>query len=209
MPITRCGMLLAFFLALVSGLSFAQNNADHSSWSDFLVSWKVDCAPQRCLMHTEVLRGDSGSPANPRDSREYVSVNVALSRETRQPEYIAFNVDPRATQWQGIFIAFVHATSDGNSEKMVLDGEGAMNIPFATCGKLGCMARIPAGLEIQPSTGKRVNLLEKFLTSDAVMVLFTKDNGAYRTMILLSSFQKEYKHVMAVNLIPPQTPHAP
>jgi hypothetical protein len=58
------------------------------------VNWKTDCAPRGCLMQTELLRGDSGSPANPKDFREYVGVNVALARKTRQPEYIAFYVDP-------------------------------------------------------------------------------------------------------------------
>jgi hypothetical protein len=65
------------------------------------------------------------------------------------------------------------------------------------------------GFEVQPSKGKRINLLEKFLTSDGVMVLYTRGKRAYRTMILLSSFQKEHTHVIAVDLAPAQAPHAP
>jgi hypothetical protein len=90
-----------------------------------------------------------------------------------------------------------------------LDDEGAIKVPFTSCGKLGCMAPIPAGLEVDPSTDKRINMLKKLLTSDAVLVLYTKGKRAYRTIILLSSFQKEYKHVMAVDLAPAQAPHAP
>lgn len=204
---TLCRMLVV--LALFSGSVFAQSDAGHSGLNDLLVNWKTGCAPRGCLMRTEVLRGDSGSPADPKDAREYVGVNVALARKTRQPEYIAFYVDPRATQGQGIFVAFAKATRDGNSWKMALDGQGAIRVPFTSCGKLGCMARIPAGLEVELSTKKRVDLLNKFLNSDAALVLYTRGKKPYRTMILLSSFQKEYQHVMAVDLAPAQAPHAP
>lgn len=207
MPVSLFRMLVV--LVLFSGLSFAQSNADHSGLSDLQVNWKTECATRGCLMWTEVLRGDSGSPADPKDAREYVGLNVALARKTRQPEYIAFYVDPRATQGQGIFVAFAKATRDGSSWKMALDDAGAIKVPFTSCGKLGCMARIPAGLEVEPSTKKRVDLLNKFLTSDAVLVLYTRGKNAYRTMILLSSFQKDYQHVMAVDLAPAQAPHAP
>jgi len=123
MPVSLCGMLVVLFLALFSGPVFAQNNANHNGLNDLLVNWKTDCEPRGCLMQTEVLRGDSGSPANPKDFREYVGVNVALARKTRRPEYIAFYVDPRATQGQGIFVAFAKARSDGSSWKMALDDE--------------------------------------------------------------------------------------
>lgn len=209
MPVSLYKMLVVLFLALFSQSVFAQGNADHNGLNDLMVSWKTDCAPRGCLMQTEVLRGASGSPANPKDFREYVGVNVALARKTRRPEYVAFYVDPRATQGQGIFVAFAKATNDGGSWKMALDDDGAIRIPFTSCGKLGCMARIPAGLEVEPSTKKRVNLLNKFLTSDAVLVLYTRGKRAYRTMILLSSFQKDYQHVMAVDLAPAQAPHVP
>jgi hypothetical protein len=206
--VSLCGMVV-LFLALFSGPVLAQNNADHNGLNDLMVSWKTDCAPRGCLMQTEVLRGVSGSPANPKDFREYVGVNVALARNTRRPEYIAFYVDPRATQGQGIFVAFAKATNDGGSWKMALDDDGAIKIPFTSCGKLGCMAHIPAGLEVEPSTKKRIDLLSKFLNSDAVLVLYTRGKNAYRTMILLTSFQRDYQHVMAVDLAPAQTPQAP
>lgn len=78
MVIRRCEMLIVFALALFCGLLFAQNNADHADWSAPPVRWKTDCAPRGCLMHADVLRGDSGSPANPKDFREYIGVDVAL-----------------------------------------------------------------------------------------------------------------------------------
>jgi hypothetical protein len=204
---TLCKILVA--LAVFSGSVFAQSNADHSGFNDLQVNWKTDCAPRGCLMLTQVLRGDAGGPADPKDAREYVGLNVALARKTRQPEYIAFYVDPRATQGQGIFVAFAKARRDGVSWKMALDDDGAIRVPFTSCGKLGCMARIPAGLEVEPSTKKRVDLLNKFLNSDAVLVLYARGKKPYRTMIPLSSFQKDYQHVMAVDLAPAQAPRAP
>ena len=69
-------MLVVLFLAVFSGSVFAQSSADHNGLNDLLVNWKTDCAPRGCLTQTEVLRGDSGSPANPKDFREYVGVNV-------------------------------------------------------------------------------------------------------------------------------------
>ncbi len=140
---TLCKILVA--LAVFSGSVFAQSNADHSGFNDVQVNWKTDCAPRGCLMLTQVLRGDAGGAADPKDAREYVGLNVALARKTRQPEYIAFYVDPRATQGQGIFVAFAKARRDGVSWKMALDDDGAIRVPFTSCGKLGCMARIPAG----------------------------------------------------------------
>jgi hypothetical protein len=202
-------MSVVLFLAVFSGSVFAQSNANHSGFNDLPVNWKTDCAPRGCLMQTEMLRGDSGSPADPKDAREYVGLNVALARKTRQPEYIAFYVDPRATQGQGIFVAFAKSTRNGSSWKMALDDDGAIKVPFTSCGKLGCMARIPAGLEVEPATKKRVDLLNKFLNSDAVLVLYARGKKPYRTMIPLSSFQKEYQHVTAVDLAPAQAPHAP
>lgn len=71
------------------------------------------------------------------------------------------------------------------------------------------MARIPAGLEAELSTKKRVDPLNKFLNSDALLVLYMRGKKPYRTMILLSSFQKDYRHVMDVDLAPAQAPYAP
>ncbi len=204
-----CRMLMVLFLVLFSGSVFAQSNVGHNGLNDLLVTWKTDCVPRGCLMQAEVLRGDSGSPADPKDAREYVGLNVALARKTRQTEYIAFYVDPRAAQGQGIFVAFAKTTRDGSSWKMALDDDGAIKVPFTSCGKLGCMARVPAGVEVDSSTKKRVDLLNKFLNSDAVLVLYVRGKKPYRTMIPLSSFQKDYQHVMAVDLAPTATLHAP
>jgi len=210
MAMRRCEMLIVFALALFCGQLFAQSNADHADLSAPPVRWKTDCAPRGCLLHADVLRGDSGSPANPKDFREYIGVHIALARKTRQPAYIAFEVDPRATSDRPIFIAFIKTMRSGNAWKAALDEDGTMEIPIARCDKLSCQARIPGGgFDVKPYTGKRINLLEKLLTSDAVMVLYTKGKTAYRTMILLSSFQNEYQHVMAMDLASGQVPHVP
>lgn len=88
-------MLAFLFIALFSGSVFAESKGDHNGLNELLATWKTDCAAGWCLLQTEVLRGDSGIPADSKDFREYVGVNVALARKTGQPEYIAFYADPR------------------------------------------------------------------------------------------------------------------
>ena len=78
MPVFLCGTWAVLFLGLIIGPAFSQNNTDHNGLNDLLVNWKTDCATRGCLMRTEVLRGDSGSPANPKDFREYVGLNMVF-----------------------------------------------------------------------------------------------------------------------------------
>lgn len=47
-------------------------------------------------------------------------------RKARQPEFIAFYVDLRATQGRGVFVAFAKATRDGSSWEMALDDQAAI-----------------------------------------------------------------------------------
>lgn len=78
MVMRRCEMSVVFALALFCGQLLAQNNAAHAGRSDLPGNWTVDCTPRGCLMHTDVLRGDSGNPADPKDFREYIGVDIAL-----------------------------------------------------------------------------------------------------------------------------------
>ena len=59
-----------------------------------------------------------------------------------------------------------------------------------------------------PHEGKdsrNLNLLEKFLNSNHMLLLYEKDGRSYRTMVLLSSFKKEYQLVLATQLSPSAT----
>ena len=68
--------------------------SDPNDWSDALVKWDTQCSPKGCLLMTDVLRGDSGNPPNPKDFREYIGIYVAVDRDTQKPAYFAFHVDP-------------------------------------------------------------------------------------------------------------------
>jgi hypothetical protein len=209
MPLRCPKILKVFVLILICGQSFAQSNADRADSNNHLVKWNTDCAPRGCLMHTAVLRGDSGKPADPRDAREYVGISIALERETGQPTSMAFSVDPRATRNQGIFIGFARTTKSGNSWKMELDNKSTVRIPIASCGDVQCLATVPKGIEVQPSTRQQINLMNELLTFDEVLILYIEGKNAYRTMIPLASFHEDYKKVMTADMAPPQTPHTP
>ncbi len=45
-----------------------------------------------------------------------------------------------------------------------------------------------------------MNLLDKFNQSSSLLVLYMKEGKPYRTMVLLSSFKKEYQRVLASEL---------
>jgi hypothetical protein len=209
MPIRWPVILEIFVLIFICSRALAQRTTDRADSNDLLVKWNVDCSPRRCLMHTARLRGDSSRPADSRDSREYIGISIQLERETGQPEDMIFSVDPRAARDQGIFIGFARTTKVGGSWEMELDKKSTIRIPIASCGDVACLATVPKGVEVQPSTGQRIDLMDELLTFDEVLILYVEGKNAYRTMIPLASFHEEYKKLMAVNIAPPRTPHAP
>lgn len=187
-------------LTFVPCLSRAQQAK--SDWADTLVKWDSDCSARGCLIQTDVLRGISGDPALPdsKDSREYVSINVAMERATRKPAYITFMVDPRAQQDQGIFVAFTDSKKVGGFWKMGIDQDGANRLPACECTADACIARVPFGLVPEGKDRKAMNLLDKFLNSDSVLILYRRAGKPYRTMVLLSSFKQEYERVLTTDL---------
>jgi hypothetical protein len=167
--------------------------SDLNDWSDAIVKWDTQCSPKGCLLMTDVLRGDSGNPPNPKDPHEYIGIYVAVDRGTQKPAYFAFHIDPTSQQDQGVFIAFTKTTKDGDKWKMGMDADGASRLSFSSCGEESCVARVPGGIVEEAKESHRINLLNKFLNSDAVLFLYMKDGKAYRTMVVLSSFKKEYQ----------------
>ncbi|MGD0294110.1 MAG: hypothetical protein ABSB30_09665 [Terracidiphilus sp.] len=194
-------------LLLLSPLSFPQSigpaNDRGDALADALVKWKTTCYPVVCLMHTDVLRGESGDPPDPRDFREYISIDVALFKKTQKPAYFAFLVDPRVQRDQGIFIAFTKTAQDGNSRKINLDADGANRLVITDCNDMACTARVPLGLVEEGTDRHKMYLLDKFLNSDHLLVLYLQGGKAYRTMVILSSFKKEYQRIMTSELANP------
>lgn len=182
---------------------FAQNRNSSADWGDALVKWDTTCFEKGCLMQTDVLRGDSGDPPDPKDFREYIGIEVALYRKSQKPGYISFLVDPRAQRDQGIFITFTHTSQENGHWKLDLDPEGPSRLAFTDCNDEACTARVPFGLVEDGLESHKMDLLERFLHSDHLLVLYVKDGKAYRTMIMLSSFKKEYERIMATELSKP------
>lgn len=151
-------------------------------------------------MQTDVLRGYSHEPADPNDVREYIGLDVALDRAMRAPAYFVIIVDPRLQRDQGIFITFTHTRRQGKSWTMDLDKIGAIRLAITSCRDDGCRVQIPKGIVPATNEHPQVDLLDKFLHSDTMLVLYLKNGKPYDTMILLSSFKKEYERVMTEEL---------
>jgi hypothetical protein len=179
----------------ISSASHAQKS-DKSDWGDALVKWDSACSARGCLIQTDVLRGVSEDPPDPKDSREYVSINVAMERVTRRPAYITFMVDPRAQRDQGIFVAFANSSRDGGSWSMKMDQDGASRLTIGECTANACIARVPLGIVEEGKDRRAMNLLDKFSESNSLLVLYMRNGKPYRTMVLLSSFKKEYQRVL-------------
>jgi hypothetical protein len=196
--------LRALAMVLVTFSSVAVTSASHAQdspkgdWGDALVKWDSTCSARGCLMQTDVLRGISNDPAppDPKDSREYVSINVAMERATRKPAYITFMVDPRAQQDQGIFVAFTNSSKVGGSWSRRIDQDGASRLAIDECTTNACIARVPLGVVEEGKDRRAMNLLDKFNESTSLLVLYMRDGKPYRTMVLLSSFKKEYQRVL-------------
>jgi len=190
-------MLLVAFSVAMPSAAYAQENVKGDP-GDGLVKWDSTCSVRGCLIQTDVLRGISDDPAppDPKDSREYVSINVAMERATRKPAYVTFMVDPRAQQDQGIFIAFTNSRKLGDAWKAEIDQDGANRLPACECTENACIARVPLGLVPEGKDRRSMNLLNKFMASTSLLILYMREGKPYRTMVLLSSFKKEYRRVL-------------
>lgn len=188
-PVTLCSML-----------AFSQTKGSIDDLADALVHWKTSCSKRGCLLQTDVLRGESGDPPDRADFREYVGIDVALERATQRPAYFAFYVDPRAQSDQGIFVAFTKTTNAGDSWKTDVDSDAAFRLPLSHCDEKSCAARVPLGVVSGTEDGRSLDLLAKFLSADHMLLLYVKGGKAYRTMVLLASFKKEYERVLATDL---------
>ena len=145
---------------------------------------------------TDVLRGYSGDPKppNPKNRHEYIGNDVALERATRKPLFVTFHIDPKSQQNHGILLVF--------TKNMDVDLDSASKLPISTCDAEYCDATIPNGIVDGDNNSHRIDLLERFLSSDSVLVLYAKNGKEYRTMVLLSSFQAEYQRLLGTELAP-------
>lgn len=134
-----------------------------------------------CLLQADVLRGD-----------EYITIEIALEHKTQKPDYFAFHVDPNARQDQGLLISF--------TKKGAIDSDGSSKLAISDCDPKSCVARVPLGFVKKSKDSRNLNLLDKFLKSDDVVLVYTMDGKEYRTALPLSSFKQEYQRLLSTDL---------
>lgn len=155
------------------------------------------------MLFLDVLRGAAGErkPPNPADSRQYISLMVAVDRATRQPAYMAFHLPPDADRKQGFFIAFTK-DEQTNGQWHINPEAGTMNdIAFDSCDADSCVARMRQG-KVEDGKGGFIDLLQEFNSADHVWLMYTRHGKPIRTMIPLEPFQSAYKRVLTVDLAP-------
>lgn len=183
--------------------------------------WYSECTATTCTMSKKILRGDPDHPAD-LDHPEYISIVVVIERQSGKADAISFHVPPDADPSQGLFVEFskttVDTTQEGCStpaeEKPVecfhreLDPEGPWRLPFSSCSKEECVARIEGGrVEKGPDRPHSVDLLEKLLKQSHILFLYVDQGGEpLRAINTLSPFQEAYKKL---RLLTPPAPSEP
>jgi len=154
------------------------------------------------MLFLDVLHGavDQKTPPDPRDSKQYISLMVAVDRATKQPAYLAFHFPPDADQPQGFFIAFVKDERIEGKWHLKPDSK-PLDLGFDSCDKESCVARMKEG-KVVDEKGGFINLLQSFQQEDHVWLAYTKNGQPIRTMIPLAPFRSAYQHVLTTDLAP-------
>lgn len=158
-----------------------------------LFPWRAKCIEVGCLISIDVLRGISGeaTPPDVKDVREYITINVAVARASKQVDFISFQVDPRASRDTGIYIGFMTSSGSGKDYKLTRD-EGLTRLHFEQCTDQFCTARVVSG-----DAGTLERFDDKFQSATGLWILYERDGHAYRTMVLLSPYRAELQRVLA------------
>jgi hypothetical protein len=193
----RCAISLTLLaIAIGPAEAYGQGKPSIDDPADASVKWETTCAARGCLLEADVLRGDSGDPPDKSDFHEYIGIEVAFDRNTQKPAYFAFHVDANAERDAGISIAFTKTAKSGDSGKSTIDSDGTSKLEISDCDDKSCVVRVPLGLVKKTKDSRNLILLDKFLKSDHVVLLYMRGGKQYRTIVALSSFQKEYERVM-------------
>jgi hypothetical protein len=188
-------VLIALFIA-ASSFAFAQNigQAFH---------WDTQCQEKGCMLFLDVLHGAAGeaSPPDPKDSKQYISLMVAIDRETRKLVYLAFHLPPDADPKQGFFVAFASDRQSNGQVTIEPDKASLMNLGFDSCDADSCIARLREG-KVDDGKGGLIDLLQGFNEKDHLWLMYTRKGKPIRTMIPLVPYRTAYRHVLDVELAP-------
>jgi hypothetical protein len=193
-----------FFGALLFALVLFNGRQKSSAQAlDDAFRWDVRCQPLGCTLFLDVLHGsaDEKTPPNSKDSRQYISLMVAVDRATRMPAYLAFHFPPDADQKPGFFIAFAYDTEVNGRRGVQPDPDSMNELGFDSCDADSCVARMREG-KVDDGKGGFIDLLRQFNTADHLWLMYTRKGKPIRTMIPLRPFKTAYQRVMSTDLAP-------
>lgn len=154
------------------------------------IHWQTECDAALCTLSTDVLRGASNDPPDRTDPDQYITLSISLPHKSAKPDTILLHLPPWADKDQGFFLAFVAKPPADLNAPPELDADGAVRLAIAACDDDSCQTQAPAGLI--PSGNGNIDLFDKFLHSDHLILLFTSDGAPYRTSIPLNTFHKTW-----------------
>jgi hypothetical protein len=159
-------------------------------------AWHIKCMPKGCIASVDILRGESGTPPDPNDTNQYVSLAVAVNRSDHRPSLVTFEVDPNADQQAGIDLVFSHTVSDGKSWKVVVDPNGPMHIPFRHCDKTTCIFFIGGGTPDEATMKSCADLVARMQSNDHLFLSYTRGGYSYSTAVSLALFKQAYASLL-------------
>lgn len=155
------------------------------------IRWQTECDATKCTLSADVLRGASGDPPDRTDHDQYITLSINLPRKSAKPDAVLLHLPPWAQKDQGLFLAFVPKPAADPSIPPELDADGATSLAFTTCDDESCLAQAPGGLIA--ANGRNIDVFDRLLHSDHLIVLFTSDGAPYRTSIALDSFHQAWE----------------
>ncbi len=165
---------------------------------DLLGEWDTECSEKGCLMFKDVLRGNLSQPAEFKDP-EYLTIAVAIDRQTKRPSHFAFHVPPNSDRSQGLFVTFSRtvALTEGKWH-IELDTEPPLHLDFDSCDEESCVARVRGGA---PASEKlKADLVEKFFDRSHILLLYLANGQPVRTMVVLAPFRDTYRRLCETQL---------
>ncbi len=163
--------------------------------------WDVKCQERGCMMFLDVLHGAIGekAPPDPNDSKQYISLMVAVDRATRKPAYLAFHFPPDGDEKHGFIVGFAFDKTEKGRFTLKPDPDGTNHLGFDSCEADSCVARMREG-KVDDGKGGFIDLLQKFNTADHLWLMYTRKGQPIRTMIPLGPFKTAYTQVVTKEL---------
>jgi hypothetical protein len=189
--VTQFSRVLVALLVTASSFLPAQN-------IDQAFHWDTQCQEKGCMLFLDVLHGAAGqtTPPDAKDSKQYISLMVAIDRATRKSAYLAFHFPPDADPKQGFFVAFASDTQSNGQITIEPDKASLLNLGFDSCDSDSCVARLREG-KVDDGKGGLVDLLKDFNEKDHLWLMYTRKKKPIRTMIPLDSYRIAYQHLLA------------